>query len=79
MSVSALATAMAERCAIMIVYDHGWQQPIPRMITPHLMLAVHGVAYVIAYSHRSDAERTFPVGSHSGVLVGIADAAAVRH
>jgi DNA polymerase III subunit epsilon len=55
----ALAMAMTERCAITIVYEHGWQRPTPRMITPHLVLEVHGVAYVIAHCHRSDAERTF--------------------
>jgi DNA polymerase-3 subunit epsilon len=55
----ALAMAMTERCAITIVYEHGWQRPKPRMITPHLVLEVHGVAYVIAHCHWSDAERTF--------------------
>jgi DNA polymerase III subunit epsilon len=55
----ALATAMAERCGITIVYEPGWQRPTPRMITPRLALEVHGVAYVIAHCHRSDAERTF--------------------
>jgi DNA polymerase III epsilon subunit family exonuclease len=64
----ALTTAMSEQCAITIVYEHGWQRPTPRMITPRLVLEVHGVAYVIAHCHRSDAERTFPVGSHPGVL-----------
>jgi DNA polymerase III epsilon subunit family exonuclease len=54
-----LAFAMTERCPITIVYEHGWQRPQPRMITPRLVLAVHGVAYVIAHCHRSDAERTF--------------------
>jgi DNA polymerase III epsilon subunit-like protein len=55
----ALSTAITERCAITIVYEHGWQQPTPRMITPRLVLDVHGVAYVIAHCHLSDAERTF--------------------
>jgi len=55
----ALSTAIAERCAITIVYEHGWQRPTPRMITPHLVLEVQGVAYVIAHCHLSDAERTF--------------------
>jgi DNA polymerase III epsilon subunit family exonuclease len=55
----ALAMAMTERCAIMIVYEHGWQQPTPRMITPRLVLEVQGVAYLIAHCHLSDAERTF--------------------
>ena len=54
----ALSTAMAEQCTITIVYGHGWQRPIPRLITPRLMLKVHGVAYVIAYCHLSHAERT---------------------
>ena len=44
---------------ITIVYEHGWQQPTPRMITPRLVLEVHGVAYVIAHCRLSDAERTF--------------------
>jgi DNA polymerase III subunit epsilon len=55
----ALTTALSERCAITIVYEHGWQRPQPRMITPRLVLEVHGVAYVIAHCHMSDAERTF--------------------
>ena len=54
-----LTTAIAERCAITIVYEQGWQRLTPRMITPHLVLEVYGVAYVIAHCHRSDAERTF--------------------
>jgi predicted DNA-binding transcriptional regulator YafY len=29
------------------------------MITPRMVLEVHGVAYVIAHCHMSDAERTF--------------------
>ena len=32
---------------------------VPRIIMPLLVLEVHGVAYVIAHCHRSDAERTF--------------------
>jgi hypothetical protein len=55
----ALAMAMTERCTITIVYGPGWQRPTPRMITPRLVLEVHGVAYVIAHCHPSDAERTF--------------------
>jgi predicted DNA-binding transcriptional regulator YafY len=58
-SFEVLSTAIAERCAIAIVYEQGWQRPTPRMITPHLVLEVDGVAYVIAHGHRSDAERTF--------------------
>jgi DNA polymerase-3 subunit epsilon len=55
----ALSTAIAERCTITIIAAHGWQRPKPRVITPRLVLEVHGVAYVIAHGHRSDAERTF--------------------
>jgi DNA polymerase III subunit epsilon len=55
----ALAMAMTEQCAITIVYEHGWQRPKPRVITPRLVLEVYGVAYVIAHGHLSDAERTF--------------------
>jgi DNA polymerase-3 subunit epsilon len=55
----ALTTALSERCAITIVYEHGWQRPQPRMITPRLVLEAHGVAYVIAHCHLSGAERTF--------------------
>jgi DNA polymerase III subunit epsilon len=54
-----LSTAIAERCTITIVYEQGWQRPQPRMITPCMVLEVHGVASVIAHCHRSDAERTF--------------------
>jgi predicted DNA-binding transcriptional regulator YafY len=54
-----LSTAIAERCAIAIVYEQGWQRPQPRMITPRLVLEVHGVADVIAHCHWSDAERIF--------------------
>jgi hypothetical protein len=38
--VEALSTAMAERCTITIIYEHGWQRPTPRMITPRLVLEV---------------------------------------
>jgi predicted DNA-binding transcriptional regulator YafY len=55
----ALTTALSERCAITIVYEHEWQRPAPRTITPRLVLAVNGVAYVVAHCHLSDAERTF--------------------
>jgi DNA polymerase III subunit epsilon len=55
----ALTTALSERCAITIVYEHGWQRPQPRMITPRLVLEVQGVAYVIAHCHLNGAERTF--------------------
>jgi predicted DNA-binding transcriptional regulator YafY len=51
--------ALSKRCTITIVYEHGWRRPTPRIITPLLVLKVHGVAYVIAHCHRSDAERTF--------------------
>jgi predicted DNA-binding transcriptional regulator YafY len=54
-----LTTAITEQCTITIVYEHGWQRPQPRMITPRLVLEVHGVAYAIAHCHLSDAERTF--------------------
>jgi DNA polymerase III epsilon subunit len=54
-----LATAITEQCTITIIYEHGWQRPQPRTITPRLVLEVHGVAYVIAHCHWSDAERTF--------------------
>jgi predicted DNA-binding transcriptional regulator YafY len=55
----ALATAMTEPCAITIAYEHGWQRPKLRKITPRLVLEIHGVAYVIAHCHLSHAERTF--------------------
>jgi DNA polymerase III epsilon subunit family exonuclease len=55
----ALSTAIAEQCTITIIYEHRSQRPKLRKITPHLVLEVHGVAYVIAHCHISDAERTF--------------------
>jgi DNA polymerase-3 subunit epsilon len=55
----ALTTALSQRCAVTIVYEHRWQQPKPRIITPRLVLEAHGVAYVIAHCHLSDAERIF--------------------
>jgi DNA polymerase III epsilon subunit family exonuclease len=55
----ALTTALSERCAITVTYDHGSQPPTPRMITPRLVLEVHGIVYVIAHCHLSHAERTF--------------------
>ena len=54
-----LATAIAERGDITIIYDRGSPRPGPRTMTPRLVLEVHGVAYVIAHCHLSDAERTF--------------------
>ena len=49
----------------------------PRTITPRLVLEVHGVAYVIAPCHLSDAERTLSVRSPPGVLAGLAGAESV--
>jgi WYL domain len=54
-----ISAAIAEPCAITIVYDRGSQQPHPRMITPRVLLEVYGVAYMSAHCHMSDAERTF--------------------
>jgi predicted DNA-binding transcriptional regulator YafY len=54
-----LTTAIAERCTITIIYEHGGQRPTPRMITPRLVLEVQGVAHVIAHCHLSNAERIF--------------------
>jgi DNA polymerase-3 subunit epsilon len=54
-----LATAMAERCAMMMVYARGLAPSGPRKITPRLLLEVHGVAYVIAYCHQGGFEKTF--------------------
>jgi DNA polymerase III subunit epsilon len=54
-----LATAIAERSTITIIYNSGWRRPIPRIIMPRLVLEVHGVAYVIAHCHVSHAERTY--------------------
>jgi hypothetical protein len=56
---AALSTASAERWAIAIVDEHGWQRPQPRMIPPRMRLEVHGVAYVIAHCHRDGCENTF--------------------
>jgi DNA polymerase-3 subunit epsilon len=55
----ALSEAIAERCAITIIYDRGVPRSRPRTITPRLVLEVHGVAYVIAHCHWSETERTF--------------------
>ena len=55
----ALSPAIAEQCAITIIYNRGSPRPGARTITPPLMLEVHGAAYVIAHGHRSAAERTF--------------------
>jgi predicted DNA-binding transcriptional regulator YafY len=54
-----LTTAITERGTITIIYEPGWQRQTPRMIAPRLVLKVHGVAYVVAHCHLSDAERTF--------------------
>jgi predicted DNA-binding transcriptional regulator YafY len=54
-----LTTAISDQYAITIIYESGWPRPTPRMITPRLVLDVHGVAYVIAYCHLCHAERTF--------------------
>ncbi len=58
-SFEVLMTAIAERCSITIVDERGSQRAGPRMVTPRLVLEVHGVAYVIAHCHLSEAERTF--------------------
>jgi predicted DNA-binding transcriptional regulator YafY len=55
----AFSTVIVERCAITIVYEQGGKRSTARMITPRLVLEVHGVAYVLARCHLSNAERTF--------------------
>jgi predicted DNA-binding transcriptional regulator YafY len=55
----ALSAAITEQCAITIVYEYGWPRPTPRVVTPRIVLEVHGVAYVIAHCHLSNAERIF--------------------
>jgi hypothetical protein len=45
------SAAIAARCAITIVYERGSQRPTPRMITPHLVLEINDVQYVVALCH----------------------------
>jgi DNA polymerase III subunit epsilon len=54
-----LTTAIAERCAITIVYEGGWQRPRPRKITPRLVMEVQGGVYALAYCHQEGFEKTF--------------------
>jgi DNA polymerase-3 subunit epsilon len=54
-----LTTAMAQQCAITIVYERGSQRPGRRKITPRLVMEVQGVAYVMAYCHQDGFEKTF--------------------
>jgi predicted DNA-binding transcriptional regulator YafY len=55
----ALTTALSERCAITIVYEHGWQWPRPQTMTPLLVLEVKDVAYVVALCHPNRCEKVF--------------------
>jgi WYL domain/Exonuclease len=53
------SAAIAERCAITIVYECRLQRPRPRTMTPQLVLEVHGVAYVVAHCYQGGCEKTF--------------------
>jgi hypothetical protein len=52
------SVAIAERCAITIVYKRGSPRPKRRTMTPPLMLEVKGVASVMTHGHQSHAVRT---------------------
>lgn len=67
-----LSTAIAERCAITIVYEQGWQRPTPRMITPRLVLEAKGMATWWPTVISTNVRRPFGwIGS--GVLARIGD------
>jgi predicted DNA-binding transcriptional regulator YafY len=55
----AVTTAIAERCAITIIYERGLQRSKRRKITPRLMLEVNGIAYVVAHCHLDGFDKTF--------------------
>jgi DNA polymerase-3 subunit epsilon len=55
----ALATALAEHCALMIIYEGSRSHATPRAITPRVLWASRGVAYVTAYCHLDRVEKTF--------------------
>jgi DNA polymerase III epsilon subunit family exonuclease len=55
----ALATALAECCAMVMVYARGLQALGPWKITLRIMLQVHGIAYVVGHCHQSGMEKTF--------------------
>jgi predicted DNA-binding transcriptional regulator YafY len=50
---------MTGQRAITIVYEHGSQQPGPRMVTPRLVLEAKGMAYVVAHCHLDECEKAF--------------------
>jgi DNA polymerase III epsilon subunit-like protein len=54
-----LALALAENCALTIVYAGGRGGAWVRKITPHLVLQADGLAFVIAHCHRDGFEKTF--------------------
>ncbi|HEX2278399.1 MAG TPA: exonuclease domain-containing protein [Candidatus Tectomicrobia bacterium] len=54
-----LAMALAENCALTIVYASGGRGAWVRKITPRLVLQADGLAYVIAHCHRDGFEKTF--------------------
>jgi predicted DNA-binding transcriptional regulator YafY len=55
----AISTAIAERCTITIIYEHGSPRPGPRKITPRLVLEVQGVVYMVADGYQGGCEKTF--------------------
>jgi predicted DNA-binding transcriptional regulator YafY len=55
----ALTTAIAEQCALTIVYERGSHRPGLRKIMPRVVLEVNGVLYVVAHSHLDGVEKTF--------------------
>jgi hypothetical protein len=53
------SVAIDQRCAITIAYERGSPRPRPRTMTPHLVLEVNGVAYVVVDCNQGKCKKTF--------------------
>jgi DNA polymerase III epsilon subunit-like protein len=52
-------SAIAEECAITIIYDRGSPRPGPRTMTLSVVVEFNSVAYVVTHCHHSGIEKTF--------------------
>jgi DNA polymerase III epsilon subunit-like protein len=52
-------SAIAEECAITIIYDRGSPRPGPRTMTLSVVVEFNSVAYVVTHCHHSGIKKTF--------------------
>jgi hypothetical protein len=69
----ALATALARHCTMVMVYVRELQGLRPWKITPHIVLQVYGIAYVVGHYYQSGMEWKRPSGLSVFKSVGLSE------